>query len=205
MLMVQLACPKCGFVIEEYRADQLEADAQKQKRYQYLKKKQALCPSCLTQTTKLEERRVDVEARPETAAPEVAKAEAPVEVPRAAEAHGPTPLCDELERGPWPSHVTELKKTRYHLQMYEESLSRRQTQWGFGGYVSLPGLQPAPRSPRGPTSSACSRPPATSTPPRCSVRYATSPTATPTGSSISTAREGTSRSWGSPRSSCWKW
>ena len=54
MLMVQLACPKCGFVIEEYRADQLEADAQKQKRYQYLKKKQALCPSCLTQTTKLE-------------------------------------------------------------------------------------------------------------------------------------------------------
>ena len=59
MLMVQLACPKCGFVIEEYRADQLEADAQKQKRYQYLKKKQALCPSCLTQTTKLAERRVE--------------------------------------------------------------------------------------------------------------------------------------------------
>ena len=140
MLMVQLACPKCGFVIEEYRADQLEADAQKQKRYQYLKKKQALCPSCLTQTTKLEERRVDVEARPETAAPEVAKAEAAVEAPRPAETHGPTPLCDELERGPWPSHVTELKKTRYHLQMYEESLSRRQTQWGFGGYVSLPGV-----------------------------------------------------------------
>src|SRR3990172_7407807 len=140
MLMVQLACPKCGFVIEEYRADQLEADAQKQKRYQYLKKKQALCPSCLTQTTKRAERRVEVEAVPETAAPEVAKAKAAVEAPLAAEAHGPTPLCDELERGPWPSHVTELKKTRYHLQMYEESLSLRQTQWGFGGYVSLPGV-----------------------------------------------------------------
>jgi len=81
MLMVQLACPKCGFVIEEYRADQLEADAQKQKRYQYLKKKQALCPSCLTQTSKLAERRVEVEAVPEAAAPEVAKAA--VEVPRA--------------------------------------------------------------------------------------------------------------------------
>src|SRR3989304_4433399 len=138
MLMVQLACPKCGFVIEEYRADQLEADAQKQKRYQYLKKKQALCPSCLTQTTKLEERRVDVEARPETAAPEGAKAV--VEAPRAAEAPSPTPPC---------------------------------------------------------------RRPGTSPPPRCSVRSATSPTGMPTGSSISTAREGTSRFWASPRSSCW--
>lgn len=54
--------------------------------------------------------------------------------------NGNTPLCDELERGPWPSHVTELKKTTYHLAMYEEALRQRQTQWGFGGYVSLPGV-----------------------------------------------------------------
>ena len=32
MLMVQLACPRCGFVIEQYGAAQLEADTQKQKR-----------------------------------------------------------------------------------------------------------------------------------------------------------------------------
>lgn len=140
MLMVQLACPKCGFVIEQYRADQLETDVQKQKRYQYLRKKQTLCPNCLTQTAKLEERRVEVEAVPEAAPLGVVEAEGPPEAPRAAEAHGPTPLSDELEQGPWPSHVTELKKSAYHLQMYEESLSRRQTQWGFGGYVSLPGV-----------------------------------------------------------------
>lgn len=54
--------------------------------------------------------------------------------------NGKTPLCDELASGPWPSHVTELKKTSYHLAMYEEALKARQTQWGFGGYVSLPGV-----------------------------------------------------------------
>jgi sulfite reductase alpha subunit len=50
------------------------------------------------------------------------------------------PLCEALEEGPWPSHVTELRKSRYHLQMYEEGLRLRQTQWGFGGYISLPGV-----------------------------------------------------------------
>ncbi len=53
---------------------------------------------------------------------------------------GNTPLSDELETGPWPSYVRELKKTSYHLAMYEEALRLRQTQWGFGGYVSLPGV-----------------------------------------------------------------
>ncbi|MEK7837363.1 MAG: hypothetical protein AAB328_05200, partial [candidate division NC10 bacterium] len=47
---------------------------------------------------------------------------------------------DELERGPWPSHVTELKLTRYHMQMYEEGLRQKRTQWGFGGYTSIPGV-----------------------------------------------------------------
>src|SRR3989338_5230301 len=107
MLIVQLACPKCGFVIEQYGADQLETDAQKQKRYQYLRKKQTLCPSCLSQTAKLEERRVDVEAHPEAEL----LAEGPSEAAPVGEGPTATPLCDELERGPWPSHVTELKQT----------------------------------------------------------------------------------------------
>lgn len=51
-----------------------------------------------------------------------------------------TPLLDELTKGKWPSHVTELKKTTYPIQMYEEALKNRQTQWGYGGYVSLPGV-----------------------------------------------------------------
>src|SRR3990172_793255 len=136
MLIVQLACPKCGFVIEQYRAEQLETDAQKQKRYQYLRKKQTLCPSCLSQTAKLEERRVELEAPPQ--AELLAEAEAPPEARSEGEAVTPTPLCDELERGPWPSHVTELKQTRHHMQMYEEGLRQKRTQWGFGGYTSIP-------------------------------------------------------------------
>ena len=138
MLMVQLACPKCGFVIEQYGAEQLETDAQKQKRYQYLRKKQSLCPSCLTQTAKLEERRVELEAPPQ--AELMAEAEAPPEARPEGEAVTPTPFCDELERGPWTSHVTELKQTRYHMQMYEEGLRQKRTQWGFGGYTSIPGV-----------------------------------------------------------------
>ena len=67
-----------------------------------------------------------------------AKVEAPAQ--REAAGHGALPLCEALEEGPWPSHVTELKKSRYHLQMYEEGLRLRQTQWGFGGYISLPGV-----------------------------------------------------------------
>ena len=138
MLVVQLACPKCGFDIEQYPAEQLETDSQKQKRYQYLRKKQTLCPSCLTQTSKLEERRVEAQAGAEASVLAAAQAPAPAGAPEADE--GPTPFCDELGRGPWPSHVRELRRTRYHMQMYEEALRLRQTQWGFGGYVSLPGV-----------------------------------------------------------------
>lgn len=51
-----------------------------------------------------------------------------------------TPLMDELCRGPWPSHAKELKKTRYPVMMYEESMRQRYTQWGHGGMSSVPRL-----------------------------------------------------------------
>lgn len=134
VLMVQLACPRCAFVIEQYDAAVLETDGQKQKRYQYLRRKQTLCPSCLTQTAKLEERRIEVDAAATTRlAADAATTTSTTEA-------GATPLADELQRGPWPSHVTELKRTRYHLAMYEEALRQKKSQWGFGGYTSIPGV-----------------------------------------------------------------
>lgn len=51
-----------------------------------------------------------------------------------------TPYMDELSKGPWPSHAKELKRTRYPLQMYEEGIKQRMTQWGHGGMSSVPGL-----------------------------------------------------------------
>ena len=51
-----------------------------------------------------------------------------------------TPFMDELSKGPWPSHATELKKTRYPVMMYEEAMRQGLTQWGHGGMSSVPGL-----------------------------------------------------------------
>ncbi len=47
---------------------------------------------------------------------------------------------EELKKGPWPSHVRELEKTEYELEMYEEALKNCQTQWTSGGYMSAPGV-----------------------------------------------------------------
>ncbi len=144
MSKVVLACPTCHLIIANFTEDQLVNDERKKKRYQYLQKKDTLCSNCLNKTRKL------VESRGEAAEAAIALAPAPKDdLETAVDApsieievhdHGPTPNCDALETGPWPSHVTELKQTRYHLQMYEESLRIRQTQWGHGGYISLPGV-----------------------------------------------------------------
>lgn len=47
---------------------------------------------------------------------------------------------EELKKGPWPSHVRELEKTTYEMEIYEEALKNRQTQWTSGGYMSAPGV-----------------------------------------------------------------
>ena len=49
-------------------------------------------------------------------------------------------MMDAIVARPWPSHAAELKKTKYPVQMYEQALQKRTTQWGYGGYVSLPGV-----------------------------------------------------------------
>lgn len=51
-----------------------------------------------------------------------------------------TPLCDRLEEGPYPSHVRELRESRFPLRMLEEGLRLNRTQWDTGGYVSVPPL-----------------------------------------------------------------
>ncbi|NOZ06254.1 MAG: hypothetical protein GXP41_07885 [Chloroflexi bacterium] len=142
MTTVIMACPTCGFVIADFTEEQMAAEERVAKRYQYLKKKQTLCPNCLIATKRLKELR-GAEADEAKAAAPVFSGEilTPEEVEGFEEAEAAeTPLLDELENGPWPSHVTELKKSKYHMMMYEEGMRLRQTQWGFGGYVSLPGV-----------------------------------------------------------------
>ncbi|MHB1161434.1 MAG: hypothetical protein ACYC3V_14045 [Chloroflexota bacterium] len=56
------------------------------------------------------------------------------------EREGGTPLCDRLEGGPYPSHVRELRQSGFPLRMLEDGLRRNTTQWGAGGYVSVPPL-----------------------------------------------------------------
>lgn len=51
-----------------------------------------------------------------------------------------TPLCDRLVSGPYPSHVRELRQGSYPIRMLEEGLRLNRTQWGAGGYVSVPPL-----------------------------------------------------------------
>lgn len=139
MEKVKLNCAKCGFTIEEYTSEELATIPRKAKRYKYLLNKSSICPSCLG-SGRLKEVRTAAEA-PAAPAQKVAAASsvtAPTEV--AKKASSQTPLMDELCKGPWPSHTAELKKTKYSVQMYEEALRNRTTQWGYGGYVSLPGV-----------------------------------------------------------------
>lgn len=136
---VKLCCAKCGFTVEEYTAAELAEVPRKNKRYKYLLQKSSICPSCLG-SGRLKETRVteDSEATPA----QTGETKAPGAAPIAHEEHpeSPTPMMDAISKGPWPSHAAELKKTRYPVQMYEQALQQRTTQWGYGGYVSLPGV-----------------------------------------------------------------
>ena len=57
-----------------------------------------------------------------------------------------TPLLDELEKGPWPSYVKEIKRTakrstaaRDLLRIQEQSYKDRVTHWKHGGIVGVTG------------------------------------------------------------------
>lgn len=52
-----------------------------------------------------------------------------------------TPLLDELEKGPWPSLVKEIKKSGYDglLNIYELNYKDKVTHWTHGGMVGVPG------------------------------------------------------------------
>jgi len=139
MEKIKLCCAKCGFTIEEYTSSELAEIPRKAKRYKYLLNKSSICPACLA-SGRLKEVRGD-SAAAAAPAPEVAPKSSAI-APNGHEHHGmaPTPMMDALSQGPWPSHAAELKKTKYPVQMYEQALQKRTTQWGYGGYVSLPGV-----------------------------------------------------------------
>ncbi|MBI5397534.1 MAG: hypothetical protein HZA91_19735 [Verrucomicrobia bacterium] len=139
MEKVKLCCAKCGFTIEEYTADELATVPRKAKRYKYLLNKSSICPSCLA-SGRLKESRSTGEAVAAPAPQVGAKSSTTAPVAHEEHAAAATPMMDALAKGPWPSHTAELKKTRYPVQMYEEALQKRTTQWGYGGYVSLPGV-----------------------------------------------------------------
>ena len=142
MEKIKLCCAKCGFTIEEYSAGELAGVARKAKRYKYLLQKSSICPACLA-SGRLKEVRVTEEAGAAAAqgAPTV-EPKSSTTAPVAQEEHpdSPTPMMDEVSKGRWPSHAEELKKTKFPVQMYEQALQKRMTQWGYGGYVSLPGV-----------------------------------------------------------------
>ncbi|MEM4423160.1 MAG: sulfite reductase, dissimilatory-type subunit alpha, partial [Pyrobaculum sp.] len=41
-------------------------------------------------------------------------------------------LLKYYEKGPWPSHVSELKKTKYPIEAYAAGLAARKTMWAAG-------------------------------------------------------------------------
>jgi sulfite reductase alpha subunit len=139
MEKIKLCCAKCGFTIEEYRADELANIPRKEKRYKYLLQKSSICPACLA-SGRLKEERVTEEAGAAQPAPTVEAKSSAAPVAQEEHAESPTPMMDAISKGSWPSHCTELKKTKYPVQMYEQGLQKRATQWGYGGYVSLPGV-----------------------------------------------------------------
>ena len=49
-------------------------------------------------------------------------------------------LSHRLMEGPYPSHVRELLQSGFPLPMLEDGLRQNRTQWGTGGYVSVPPL-----------------------------------------------------------------
>ena len=57
-----------------------------------------------------------------------------------------TPLLDELEKGPWPSYVKEIKRAAKKnaaakdlLRIQEQSYEDRVTHWKHGGIVGVTG------------------------------------------------------------------
>ncbi len=140
MEKIRLCCAKCSFTVEEYTAEELAADARKVKRYKYLKNKSSICPSCLASGRLTEVRTMEEAAPQPVAQPDAKSSAAPTTVAHQDHAAGETPMMDALEGRAWPSHMTELKQTKYPVQMYEQALQQRRTQWGYGGYVSLPGV-----------------------------------------------------------------
>ena len=57
-----------------------------------------------------------------------------------------TPLLDELEKGPWPSYVKEIKRAAKKnaaakdlLRIQEQSYRDRVTHWKHGGIVGVTG------------------------------------------------------------------
>ena len=57
-----------------------------------------------------------------------------------------TPMLDELEKGPWPSYVTEIKRmakknaaAKDLLAIQEQSYKDRVTHWKHGGIVGVTG------------------------------------------------------------------
>ena len=43
---------------------------------------------------------------------------------------------DYQENGEWPSHITEIRKTRYPIEAYTKGLDAKETQW-FGGSAKI--------------------------------------------------------------------
>lgn len=138
MEKIKLCCAKCGFTIEEYGSEELATVPRKEKRYKYLKNKSSICPACLASGRLTEVRSSDDGKR--IADVQVAAASSAPIAEHAAQSSEPTPMMDAISRGRWPSHAAELKQTTYPVQMYEQALQQRKTQWGYGGYVSLPGV-----------------------------------------------------------------
>ena len=45
-------------------------------------------------------------------------------------------LLEYYEKGPWPSHVTEIRKTKYPIEVYASGLGKGESQW-YGGSAKI--------------------------------------------------------------------
>ena len=61
-------------------------------------------------------------------------------------AYEETPMINELEKGPWPSYVTQLRRAAERkdsvkdlIRVQEASFEQRQTLWKHGGIVGVKG------------------------------------------------------------------
>ena len=126
-----------------------------------------------------------------------------------------TPLLDELEKGSWPSFVTQIREMagegkeqcKQLLDLLERSYRRRSATGSTAASSACTGMAAASsagtttsrtssRPSRTSTRCASTCPPAGSTPPMRYARSATSGTSTDPGSPTCTAPRATSSSWG---------